>query len=187
MRLITGLGNPGRRYRNTRHNVGFLAIDRIAGDLSIVLKKNRNSGSLIGQGCYKDEKVLLQKPLTFMNLSGKALRAVAEAKKIDPGQIMIICDDANLDFGKIRTRGSGSSGGHNGLKSAIEYLGTDCFPRVRIGIGREGASGANLTDYVLAKFDKEEISRIDEILDKVCQTVRLYLSDGIEAAMNKFN
>jgi len=164
-----------------------LAVDRIAGDLSIVLKKNRKFGSLIGEGSYKDEKVLLQEPLTFMNLSGKALRAVAEAKKIDSGQIMIICDDANLDFGKIRIRRSGSSGGHNGLKSAIEYLATDGFPRIRIGIGREGEPGEDLTDYVLGKFDKEELNRIDEILDKVCRTVRLYLSDGIEAAMNKFN
>jgi len=184
VKLISGLGNPARKYRLTRHNVGFLAVDRIAGDLSIVLRKNRKSGSLIGEGSYKSEKVLLQKPLTFMNLSGKALRAVAEAKRIDPNRIMIICDDVSLDLGKIRIRRSGSSGGHNGLKSAIEYLGTSYFPRIRIGIGREGA---DLTDYVLGKFDKEELDRIDEILDVVSKAVRAYLAEGIESAMNKYN
>ena len=187
MKLISGLGNPGRRYRYTRHNVGFLAVDRIAKDLSIRLRKSRTLGSLIGEGNYKDDRIILQEPLTFMNLSGRALKAVAEARGIDTDRIVVVCDDVNLSFGKIRVRKSGSSGGHNGLKSAIEHLQTDLFPRIRIGVGREGIAGSDLTDYVLGKFERDELERIDEILSMVCEAVRTYLSDGIETAMNQFN
>lgn len=191
MRLITGLGNPGRRYRNTRHNVGFLAIDKIAKDLSIRLRPASRSlmrrSSILGQGEFNGEKIILLEPQTYMNLSGTDIGPLADEKRIAPEDIIVICDDINLELGRIRIRKSGGSGGHNGLKSIIENLGTENFPRLRIGIYTEGFTDKNLTKYVLDEFNKEERILLDKILGVVSEAVKVYLADGIEAAMNKFN
>jgi len=186
VKLISGLGNPTKKYRMTRHNVGFLAIDRIAKDLSIKLKKSFSS-SLIGKGSFESEKIILLKPLTFMNLSGEAIARLAKKKRIKPEEVIVICDDINLGLGKIRIRKSGGSGGHNGLKSIIEKLGTNQFQRMRIGIGSQGAGGRDLSDYVLEEFGKREFGLIDKVLDVVSEAIKTYLAEGIDMAMTRFN
>jgi len=187
MKLISGLGNPTRKYRNTRHNVGFLAIDRIAADLSIKLKKNTRFSSFLGEGVSDGENVILQKPLTFVNLSGEAVSSAARMEGLGPGDILVICDDVNLDLGRIRIRPAGSAGGHNGLKSVIERLGSDQFHRLRIGVGPNRASEGGLSEYVLDKFSKDETDCLDKVLDAASSAIALYLKEGIDSAMNKYN
>lgn len=186
MKLISGLGNPTRKYRLTRHNIGFLAIDRIAKNLSIRLKKSSSFSSLIGEGNFRGEKIILLKPLTFMNLSGEVIRTIARKRRISTEEIMVICDDVNLDLGKIRIRKSGTSGGHNGLKSIIKNLDTERFPRLRIGIGK-GSQHKALLEYVLRKFSRRELILVDKILDVVSEAIKVYLAEGIETAMSRFN
>jgi PTH1 family peptidyl-tRNA hydrolase len=186
VKLITGLGNPTRKYRMTRHNVGFLALDRIANDLSVCFRKSLMFGSFTGEGRVGGQRVYLLKPLKFMNLSGRVLGPYARKKGIKPDELIVICDDVNLDLGRIRIRKSGSSGGHNGLKSIIEALGTEEFARLRIGIGGTKA-GANLSDYVLDEFRREELILMDKVLGAVSEAARSALTDGIENVMSKYN
>ena len=185
MKLIIGLGNPTRKYKFTRHNIGFLAIDRIAKDFSIKLQEARFS-SLIGEKNVSGEKIVLMKPLTFMNLSGEAVRAAKGKTKAKFEDIIVICDDVNLDLGRLRIRKSGSSGGHNGLKSIIEHLGTNEFARLRIGINT-GKKICDLSEYVLEEFGEKELKVVDKILDVVSDAVKVYIGKGAETTMTNFN
>ena len=187
MKLVIGLGNPTRKYRLTRHNVGFLAVDRIAKDLSVKLKKDRSLNSLVGEGKLGDEGIFFLEPLTFMNRSGLAIRDAVALKKMAPEDLLVVCDDADLEFGKIRMRKSGSSGGHNGLKSIIEHLQTEDFVRLRIGIGRKESSSSSLSEYVLDKFDRGELVLVEKVLDVVSKAIKMCFEEGIEKAMTNYN
>ena len=179
-RLVVGLGNPGREYADTRHNVGFLLIDRLAArDRAAWRHERRWQADVAKAGAMH-----LCKPLTYMNLSGQSVRAVADFYKIEPGQVLIVLDDFALPLGKLRFRPSGSSGGHNGLKSVIEHLGTTAVPRLRIGIG--GAEG-DTVDHVLGRFALAEREPLEQSLARAVEAVDFAQSRGLEAAMNNYN
>ena len=186
MKVIAGLGNPTGKYSGTRHNVGFMAVDRIAKEnhISVETLKHR---ALCGKGTIGGEKVLLIKPQTFMNCSGESLREVVDYYKLDPSEdVIIIYDDISLEVGRLRLRAKGSAGGHNGIKSIIACLGTEQFQRIRIGVG-EKPTGYDLADYVLGRFDRQEQVTIEEALEKVAKATELILSKGLGEAMNQFN
>lgn len=186
MKAIVGLGNPGKDYQDTRHNIGFKVIDAIADDKKITIKKNSYS-SLIGIGKIDSEQVILVKPLTFMNLSGQAVKAVIDAKHLDLDDILIVCDDVNLPVGNIRFRASGSEGGHNGLKSITGVLGTDDYPRLKVGIGKDIATKGNLASYVLAKPSKKMQVELEAAISKAKDAVYSWLEKDIGNCMNLFN
>lgn len=185
MKAIIGLGNPGMKYAGTRHNIGFDAVTAIADKYNLSINNKKFKG-VYADGHIAGEKVLLVQPQTFMNLSGECVREVADFYKLNPDEIIIICDDINLDVGRLRIRKKGSAGGHNGLKNIIAHLGTEEFPRIRVGVG-EKTEGWDLADYVLARFDKESEPVIREALANVVGAVETWLSEGIDAAMNRFN
>ena len=185
MYIIFGLGNPGRKYAGTRHNVGFDAVTALSDAYGIKLGETMLKG-LSGRGVIDGQRIVLVQPQTFMNNSGECVRAYADFYKVPPEQILVICDDISLEPGKLRLRVKGSAGGHNGLKSIIAHLGTSGFPRLRIGVG-EKPFGWDLADHVLARFPKDEEPLIREAFQKVTEEVRLYLNEGAEAAMNRFN
>ena len=185
MKLIIGLGNPGFRHRHTRHNIGFMVMDRIASDFKIRLRE-RLFHSLCGKGRVDGEEVILAKPLTYMNLSGKAVAAICDKEGILPEGLFVISDDIDLSFGKIRLRAKGSSGGHKGLRSIIEELKTEEFPRLRVGIGPNVREGF-LSDYVLRPFNRNERKSIGELTERCRLCAEAWLKEGIEAAMNRFN
>ncbi len=183
--LIIGLGNPGREYRETRHNAGFLIIDRLAKDLEIPMTRVQQK-ALIGSGMFRDKKIYLAKPQTFMNLSGEAVAGLARFYKVPAGQILVAHDDLDLPFGTLRLRAAGSSAGQKGVQSIIERLGTQDFPRLRFGIGRPPGSkqGAN---YVLQGFVGQEKKELEFLLDKAAAAVKVFIEKGIDEAMNQFN
>lgn len=183
--VIAGLGNPGNRYDNTRHNVGFEAIDLLAHKYSISITKLKFK-ALSGEGIIGGKRVMLVKPQTFMNLSGESLREIMEWYKLPIDRLLVIYDDIDLDMGKIRVRGKGSSGTHNGMKSIIYQLQNDGFPRVRIGIGKPPA-GWDLADYVLSKFGPESRKIMNESQEKACDAVATFLSQDLNSAMNIYN
>lgn len=186
MYIIAGLGNPGAEYSDTRHNAGFMAIDMIAkkAGIGVTEKKHR---ALIGKGMFAGEKVVLVKPQTYMNLSGESIRAVVDYYKIDcESELIVISDDIDLDVGNIRIRPKGSAGGHNGLKNIISQLGTQDFTRVRIGVGAK-KEGRDLVSHVLGKIDKSDTESFEEAIANVVCAVETIMTDGCEAAMNKFN
>lgn len=185
MKLIVGLGNPTKEYDGTRHNIGFMAIDALAREYNIAVDTLRHK-ALIGKGMIEGQKVILAKPVTYMNLSGEAVRAIADYYKILPEDIVIIFDDTTLDVGRIRIRKKGSAGGHNGIKNIIAHLGTTEFPRIKIGIGAK-RPGQDLADYVLARFPKEEKEALRQVLEDVKKAVALMVWDDIEEAMNQYN
>lgn len=185
MKIIIGLGNPGREYAGTRHNIGFDAVTAISDKYNIRLDTKKFKG-LMGQGCIEGEKVILVQPQTFMNLSGECVREVADFYKLKPEDIIVICDDISFDVGRMRVRPKGSAGGHNGLKNIILHLGTEEFARIRIGVG-EKPDGWDLADHVLARFPKETEPQIREILKKAVEAVECWISDGIDKTMNRFN
>ena len=187
MKLVVGLGNPGKQYEKNRHNVGFMAIDVFANkhDIELSVKKKK---TLFGKGRFNGEEVILLKPQTFMNLSGEAVLYLASFLKIKSEDIIVIADDSDLPLGMIRIRKNGSSGGHNGIKSLIYSLKTSNFPRVRIGIGRPPEdSGIELSDYVLQDFTEEEFKVIRSILDDVADALYIIITSSIDQAMNKYN
>ena len=185
MKMIVGLGNPGSKYEYTRHNAGFRVLDRLAGMLDIRIYINRNGG-LTGQGFYKGEKLLLVKPLTFMNLSGECVGPLSSYYRLNPEDILIVCDDVNLPLGQLRVREKGSAGGHNGLKDVIRVLGSDAFPRLRVGMGLKPAE-LDLVDYVLMQLTAEEKALSSEAEERAAEAARMWLTDGTAAAMNAFN
>jgi peptidyl-tRNA hydrolase, PTH1 family len=200
--LIVGLGNPGAEYERTRHNIGFMAIDRLATSWNISLGKEKRFYGLFGEGRLSSRlassgKIRLLKPTTYMNVSGQSVRACADWFKGNPENILVIYDDMDLPLGKLRLRPSGSAGGHNGMKSIISHLGTQNFPRLRLGIGRGGrgeddnaiASKANqnVTNHVLGGFSAIETKILPEIFNLAESTVTSILADGLEKAMSLYN
>ncbi|MCD8391462.1 MAG: aminoacyl-tRNA hydrolase [Firmicutes bacterium] len=184
MYLIAGLGNPGKQYEMTRHNIGFHTIDYIAEQAGINIKKLKFKG-LYGEGRIAGEKVYLIKPQTYMNLSGECVGEFAAFYKIPPENIIVINDDISLETGRIRVRAKGSAGGHNGLKSIIAHLGSDAFLRVKMGVGAN--KRGDLADYVLGRFPKEEIEIMEKAIINADAAVEKIIKNGVEAAMNKYN
>lgn len=193
--LIIGLGNPGKRYEDTRHNIGFMAVDYLSGANSIKCS-NLDFNSRWGRGIICEREVILAKPQTFMNLSGKAVKALSGFFHKESEDIVVIYDDIDLDLGTIRIRAKGSSGGHRGMESIIEQLGTKNFPRIRLGIGRprderQEARGkrseVDVAEYVLSPFSKEEKATLKQALEMIKDAVDIIVKDGIEKAMNRFN
>ena len=186
MYLIAGLGNPGSRYEMTRHNIGFHTIDYIADQMNVKIKKLKFK-SLYGETEINGEKALLVKPQTYMNNSGESIADFADFFKIPVENIIIISDDISLDAGRIRVRGKGSAGGHNGLKSIIYHLNSDGFPRVRIGVGAPEHEDYDLADYVLGRFTRDEIPVLEDAIIKADKAVREIIAHGFASAMNKYN
>ncbi len=184
MYIIVGLGNPGKKYDATRHNVGFETIDLLARKNKIDVKRLKHK-ALCGEGHIGGKKVILAKPQTFMNLSGQTLLDISQFYKIDPKNIIVVYDDVDIDTGIIRIREKGSAGSHNGMKSIIHQLQTDSFPRVRIGIGRP--EFGDLADYVLGRFPKDEIPIILEAVERAALACETIVTDGISLAMNRYN
>ncbi|HBC90623.1 MAG TPA: aminoacyl-tRNA hydrolase [Lactococcus sp.] len=186
MYIIVGLGNPEQKYEGTRHNIGFSAVTALADKYNISVNADRHR-ALIGTGAIDGQKVILAKPLTYMNLSGESVRALVDYYKIVPQEeLIVIYDDINLASGRLRIRAKGSAGGHNGIKNIIKHLGTQEFKRVRIGVG-EKPSGWDLADYVLSRFPREEEPMIREALQNAAEACRLIMTQDINAAMNHFN
>lgn len=191
--LIVGLGNPGAKYEQTRHNIGFAAIDTLAQRWQISLAENRKFQGIFGEGMGRHrEKMRLLKPLTYMNRSGQSIRAVLDWYKIPPEAVLIIYDDMDLPVGKLRLRQSGSAGGHNGMKSAISHLGTQEFPRLRIGIGNPkdqatSAGNGEVVSHVLGRFSARESQLMDEVLQWVVEAIELSLTQGVPKAMSLYN
>ena len=183
--MIVGLGNPGTEYEGTRHNVGFELIDKISDILTITLKPG-NGLFFMGEGRFKGQKVILMKPTTYMNHSGRAVSIALAQTGIAPEDCMICYDDINLDVGTIRVRPSGSAGGHNGISSIIDRLQSKNFPRLRIGIGNDFPKGRQ-ADYVLSPFTNEERIQIDETIGVASEAILTFLRGGLDLAMNKFN
>ena len=184
--LIVGLGNPGLQYAETRHNVGFMVADRLAAKMGNPLWKHRFEAEFC-DGTLCGHRVLLCKPQTFMNLSGNAVQPLAAFYKIPPERILILCDDISLPVGRIRLRRKGSAGGHNGLKNIIAHLGTDQFPRIKVGVGIPQQEGYDTIDYVVGKPGKEEQALLIPALDKAVAAVPYLIQNGFQKAMNEFN
>ena len=185
MYIIAGLGNPTREYEKTRHNVGFDTIDVLADRLNTSVDEKKFKG-LYGRGIIAGEKVILLKPQTFMNLSGESVRAAADFYKVDPEDILVIYDDISLEPGQLRLRGKGSAGGHNGIKNIIAHLGTQEFPRIKVGVG-DKPKGMDLADYVLGHFSKEDQAKMDEAFKDAADAAEMILDKGMDAAMNHYN
>ena len=186
MFIIAGLGNPTKQYEGTRHNAGFEVIDRLSEkyNIDVGTKKHR---ALIGKGVIAGQKVILAKPQTYMNLSGESIRSLLDYYKIDEEQeLLIIYDDISLNPGQIRIRAKGSAGGHNGIKNIIAHLGSQVFPRIKVGVG-EKPRGRDLADYVLGHFSKEEKVLMEEGYDNAVHAAEMIVSGSVEAAMNEYS
>ncbi len=183
MWLIVGLGNPGVRYARTRHNIGFMVLDRLAESLGLSFREKTDYR--VCSGSISNHKVVLMEPLTFMNRSGSAVKKVFSGYTVPPEQVIVICDDLDLETGRLRIRKSGSSGGHNGVESVIQNLGTRDFIRVRIGIGRDPLIPAE--DYVLSRFRKDENALIKEAVSSAVDAISCIVTEGPDRAMNRFN
>ena len=186
MYIIAGLGNPTLQYEGTRHNVGFDVIDTLADRYNISVD-TRKIRALIGKGMIEGHKVILAKPQTFMNLSGESIRSLADYYKVDvETELLVIYDDVSLDVGQLRIRKKGSAGGHNGIKNIILNLGTDVFPRIKVGVG-EKPKKYDLADYVLGHFSKAEKEQMDEGYKKAASAVAMILNGEMDVAMNEYN
>lgn len=183
MYLIVGLGNPGREYEHTRHNVGFDAIDKISSRYNIDLNRTKFKG-MYGEGFLDGEKIILLKPLTYMNLSGESVREIANFHKIKNENIIVIYDDVDLEVGRIRIRKKGSSGGHNGIKSILYNLEKEEFLRIKLGVGK---AERDMVSHVLGKFHAEDREKIEEVLNCTIDIVDTIIKDGADSAMNKYN
>ena len=184
MRLIVGLGNPGPKYMKTRHNVGFMALDRLAELLGVSFKREKYKGHF-AEARVGDARIVLLKPLTFMNLSGQSV-ALAARNVNEPDEVLIMYDEAELPLGRLRIRKSGSPGTHNGMRSVLERLGTREVPRFRLGVGAK-SPGSDLTDHVLGSFRPDEWDEVEDMIDRAAHAAVLCIEDGIDQAMNKFN
>jgi PTH1 family peptidyl-tRNA hydrolase len=183
MKAIVGLGNPGEKYRGTRHNIGFAVVDELAQRAGIAFE-SAPANALVAK-IRAPEAVLLVKPLTFMNASGQAVGELMRYFKIDPADLLVVVDEAQLPLAKLRARARGSAGGHNGLKSIIEHVGED-FSRLRIGVGR-GSAERDLADHVLARFDKAEQPDVERMTQRAADAAETFITGGIAAVMNQFN
>jgi len=186
VKLIVGLGNPGDRYRGTRHNVGFEVADELARRANALFESTPTEALMARRrGAVRDDDVLIVKPLTFMNLSGQAIGELLRYFKIDAADLLVIVDEAQLPLGKLRARARGSAGGHNGLKSAIAHVGED-FARLRLGVGR-GEQHRDLADHVLARFDRDEAAEVERMTTRAADAAETFITSGIAAVMNQFN
>lgn len=185
MKMIVGLGNPGNEYADTRHNVGWMLLDALAGHLGITEWRSREKG-MVAEGRIGSEKVLLVKPLTYMNNSGECVGPLMRWYKLAPEDVMVAHDDMDIPIGTIRIRKKGSAGGHNGIKSLLQHIGAEEFGRIRIGIGRPPA-GWTVINHVLAKFTAEERAEIGHAIDYLIPAVECMVLEGADMAMNKFN
>lgn len=185
MYIIVGLGNPGREYADTRHNIGFIALDMLADKYNINVTRSKHK-ALIGEGLLNGERVVLAKPQTYMNLSGESLLALRNWYKVPEDKIIVIYDDIDLDTGVLRIRARGSGGSHNGMRSIIYNLASHDFPRVRIGIGKPPEKW-ELKDYVLSKFKEEEIEPMRDALDRALKGIEYIVKDGLDLAMSRCN
>lgn len=183
--VIVGLGNPGTNYANTRHNVGFLTIDKLAEKLNIKVNKIKFKG-LVGEGKIADEKIYLLKPQTYMNRSGESVREISNFYKIDPNNLIVIVDDIDIEFATVKIKKKGSAGTHNGLKSIISNIQSMDFPRVKIGVGKQ-STGEDLADFVLSGFSTSDKKKIDSTIEIASDSVIEIIENGIDTAMNKFN
>lgn len=184
--LVAGLGNPGMQYELTRHNAGFMAADMLASEYGAEIGRHKFD-SLYCECRIKDSRLLLLKPQTYMNLSGKAVEAAASFYKIPPEKIIVMFDDTSLELGKIRIRRSGSDGGHNGMKDIIQLMGTDKIMRIKIGIGSKPHPDYDLKDWVLSRFTEEELKTLNDALSRTVKAVGEIVSKGIDSAMNRYN
>ena len=184
MKLVVGLGNPGRDYEHTRHNVGFQVTEELAGRYRVTLKNHAKWKARAAKIPDIAGGVLLAEPTTFMNLSGWAVRELMSFHKLAPADVLIVYDDADLPLGRLRLRASGSAGGHNGLKSIIQELGTTEFPRLRVGVGRQGGE---LRNHVLGRFDADERPQIDAAVKRAADAADVFVKESILAAMNQYN
>lgn len=183
--LLAGLGNPGREYKDNRHNIGFMVMDQLASRLGVKFSR-LESKALIAKVSYEGNSLILVKPQTYMNLSGQAIGSLVKYYKINLENLMVIYDDVDLPFGSLRLRPGGGSAGQKGMESIIEKLGESGFPRLRLGIGRPPGR-MEAADYVLKKFSTSEAKFLPEILDRACDAILIYLREGIDSAMNQFN
>lgn len=184
--IIVGLGNLGKEYELTRHNVGFMVIDRLAEKCGCDVKKSKFK-SLYGNTTISGAKCLLVKPQTFMNNSGETVRDIASFYKVAPERIIVIFDDVSLEVGKLRIRRKGSDGGHNGIKSIINLTASDNYPRIKIGVGANPHPDYRLADWVLSNFKKEEADLLKEAIENACSAIELMVNEKTDMAMNRFN
>ncbi len=184
--IIVGLGNPGSKYQNTRHNIGFITADYIADEKRVKLNKIKFKASynILTIG---GEKCLLMKPNTYMNLSGEAVKEAATFYKVPADHVIVIFDDCSLPCGKLRIRQNGSAGGHNGIKSIISHLGTDAFPRIKIGVGEKPHPDYDMADWVLSSFSEQDKKLLKPAVENAAKALEVFISDGPDRAMNKFN
>lgn len=186
MKLIVGLGNPGLRYAGTRHNIGFRIIKALGKLYKVGFKKDRNSRSLTAEAKDKEQGFILAMPLNYMNLSGGAVKELAARYKAGNQDILVVCDDIDLEFGRIKIKPSGSSGGHRGLKSIIDSLATQGFARLRVGVGRPGG-GIEPAEHVLLDFSRAERKELPLVIERAAECCRAWLGQGIDKSMNNFN
>lgn len=184
MYVIAGLGNPGKKYENTRHNMGFITVDQLAEKHDIKVDKLKFK-ALVGEGRIAGQKVLLVKPQTYMNLSGESIREVMHFYKLEPENLIVIYDDIDIELGALRIRKFGSAGTHNGMKSVVYQLQSDRFPRIRIGIGNQ--KKGDLVDFVIGGFSKEEVPVLEETVTKAVGAIECILESDVDIAMNRFN
>ena len=185
---MVGLGNPGLKYEFTRHNIGFRIVDSLARDMGVEFKKVKSYYSLISRGMINNHKVMLVKPQTFMNLSGRAVSKVVSYYKIPLRDLLIVYDDLNLELGQIRIRKKGSTGGHKGIESIMQYLNSEDIPRLRIGIGNPLINfNLDCVSYVLSNFNNDEEDKIEEVIQLSTEAIKTIIEDGFEKAMRKYN
>ncbi len=185
--LIVGLGNPGREYERTRHNAGFLLVDELAERWSAGWKVEKKFKAEVAKASPAGRRVILVKPQTFMNLSGEAVGPLMKFYRAAPGNVLVVVDDADLPLGKVRFRSDGSPGGHHGLESVEQYLGTRAWPRLRLGIGRKGPEQREISGHVLGRFGTDEWKEFEQVLAHSAQQAECWLNEGAEQAMNRFN
>lgn len=184
MYVICGLGNPGKKYENTRHNMGFITIDQLAEKHDIKVDKVKFK-ALVGEGRIAGQRVLLVKPQTYMNLSGESVQEVMHFYKLDPEELIVIYDDLDLEVGALRLRKFGSAGTHNGMRSVVQHLNSDRFPRIRLGIGANGKR--DIIDHVIGGFTKDEVPVLEEAVTKAVSAIECMLGEGIDRAMSQYN
>ena len=188
MKIVVGLGNPGLKYEFTRHNIGFRIVDSLARNIEIEFKKVKSYYSLISRGMINTHKVILIKPQTLMNLSGRAVSKVVSYYKIPLQDLLIVYDDLNLELGQVRIRKKGSAGGHKGIESIMQYLNNEEIPRLRIGIGNPSVNfDFNCMSYVLSNFNNDEKDKIGEVIQLSTEAIKTVIEDGFEKAMRKYN